>query len=121
MKHYRGIGVSLEACSLCPVDGQGRFMREGRAAGEPQAILLRLAAARSVPERVGLEAGPLSPLGRRLPAAPAATDRARCARWLHAGPGKAGLAVTLPETRHVKAALPAPRQPPRRLAPARDG
>lgn len=88
MKHYLGIDVSLEACSLCLVDGEGRIMREGKVACEPEAILLWLAAAQNVPERVGLEAGPLS-------------------HWLHAGLTKAGLAVTLLETRHVKAALSA--------------
>jgi transposase len=80
--------VSLEACSLCLVDREGRIRREGKVAGEPEAILLWLAAAQNVPERVGLEAGPLP-------------------RWLRAGLTKAGLAVTLLETRHVKAALSA--------------
>lgn len=61
MKHYLGIDGSLEACSLCLVDGAGRIMREGKVACEPEAILLWLAVAQSVPERVGLEAGPLSP------------------------------------------------------------
>jgi transposase len=52
--------------------------------------------------RIGLEAGPLS-------------------QWLHAGLAKAGFDVVLLETRQVKAALSAPRKPPPRLAPSRDG
>jgi transposase len=88
VKQYLGIDVSLEACSLCVVDGEGRIVREGKVASEPEAILAWLKAAQIAPERVGLEAGPLS-------------------HWLHAGLTDAGLAVTLLETRHVKAALSA--------------
>jgi transposase len=88
VKHYLGIDVSLEACSLCLVDGEGRIVREGKVASEPEAILVWLKTAKIAPERVGLEAGPLS-------------------HWLHAGLTDAGLAVTLLETRHVKAALSA--------------
>jgi transposase len=88
VKHHLGIDVSLAACSLCLVDGEGRIAREGKVACEPEAILTWLAAAQIAPERVGLEAGPPSP-------------------WLHAGLSAAGLAVTLLETRHVKAALSA--------------
>jgi transposase len=88
VKHYLGIDVSLEACSLCLVDGEGRIVREGKVASEPEAILVWLKTAKIAPERVGLEAGPLS-------------------HWLHAGLTDADLEVTLLETRHVKAALSA--------------
>ena len=35
MKHDLGIDVSLEACSLCLVDGEGRIVRESKVASEP--------------------------------------------------------------------------------------
>jgi transposase len=86
MEHYAGIDVSLEWSSICIVDASGKIVREGKAASEPEALLawfgslgLRLA-------RIGLEAGPLS-------------------QWLYAALRKAGLAVELLETRHVRKAL----------------
>src|SRR5688572_31953207 len=42
-----------------------------------------------------------------MPPAAERTDRALCARWLHAGLTKAGFEVVLLETRQVKAALSA--------------
>ena len=121
MEHYAGIDVSLEQSSVCVVDASGKIVREAKVSSEPEA-LIRFFGQLGLPvSRIGLEAGPLSPLGRWLPAAPAATDRARCARWLHAGLTEAGLETVLLETRQVKAALSAPRKPPRRLAPSRDG
>jgi hypothetical protein len=126
VKHYLGIDVSLEACSLCIVGGEGRIVREslsaaptsrrgiGRSpmvASEPEAILAWLKAARPGPLPRGSVSrqGRCRPLGRRPAPAAARTDRARCARWLHAGLTDARPEVTLLETRHVKAALSAPR------------
>ena len=102
MEHYAGIDVSLEQSSVCVVDGTGRIVWEARVASEPGALIRFFDQLGRVITRIGLEAGPLS-------------------QWLHAGLTKAGLEVVLLETRQVKAALSAPRKPPRRLAPSRDG
>jgi transposase len=87
MDYYVGIDVSLELSSVCVVDAAGQIVREAKVASEPKALtfLTRL----ELPlTRLGLEAGPLS-------------------QWLYAGLAKAGHAVVLLETRHVKAALSA--------------
>ena len=86
MKHYAGIDVSLETSSVCVVDAEGRIVREGKVASEPEALIAWLAALGFPLERVGLEAGPLS-------------------QWLHAAMAQAGLAVELLETRHVRNAF----------------
>ena len=39
MEHYAGIDVSLEASSVCVVDGSGRIVREAKVASEPEALL----------------------------------------------------------------------------------
>jgi transposase len=88
MNHYAGIDVSLECSSVCVVDADGKIVREGKIASEPEALVGWLGSLGFGLARVGLEAGPLS-------------------QWLHAGLHKAGLAVELLETRHVKAALSA--------------
>jgi len=88
MDHYAGIDVSLECSSVCVVDATGKIVREGKVASEPEALIGWLGSLGFDLERVGLEAGPLS-------------------QWLHTGLQKAGLAVELLETRHVKAALSA--------------
>ena len=86
MDYYAGIDVSLEQSSLCVVDAAGKIIREAKVASEPDA-LIEWFAAREVPAvRIGLEAGPLS-------------------QWLFAAMRKAGLAVELLETRHVRAAF----------------
>ena len=88
MAHYAGIDVALELSSVCGVDAAGRIVREAEVPSEPEA-LVRFFQQLGVPvARIGLEAGPLS-------------------RWLHAGLAAAGFEAVLPETRHVKAALPA--------------
>jgi transposase len=86
MKHYAGIDVSLESSSVCIVDAEGRIIREAKVASEREALIDWFAGLGVPMERIGLEAGPLS-------------------QWLHAAMAKAGLAVELIETRHVRAAF----------------
>lgn len=88
MKQYAGIDVSLEYSSVCVVDADGRILREAKVLSEPDALIAWVAELGVAIERIGLEAGPLS-------------------QWLHAGMTKAGLAVELIETRHVRAAFKA--------------
>ena len=88
MNYYAGIDVSLECSSVCIVDGNGRIVREGEVASEPETLIAWLGSRGLRLERIGLEAGPLS-------------------QWLYAALRAAGLAVELLETRHVKAALSA--------------
>lgn len=84
MEHYAGIDVSLEALSVCVVDAQGRIVREGKVASEPEALIAWFEGLEL--ERIGLEAGPLS-------------------QWLYAGLAAAGFRAELLETRHVRAAF----------------
>jgi transposase len=86
MKQYAGIDVSLEYSSVCVVDADGRIMREAKVLSEPDAVITWFDEHGMAMERIGLEAGPLS-------------------QWLHAAMAKAGLAVELIETRHVRAAF----------------
>ena len=88
MEHYVGIDVSLESASLCVVDATGRIIREAKVASEPEALIAWLNRLELTMTRIGLEAGPLS-------------------QWLYAGMRKAGLAVELLETRHVRDAFKA--------------
>jgi transposase len=82
MNHYAGIDVSLEASSVCVMDGAGKVVREGKVASEPQALIGWFGSLGLSLTRIGLEAGPLS-------------------QWLYAAMRDAGLAVELLETRHV--------------------
>jgi transposase len=84
--HHAGIDVSLEASSICVVDGTGKVVREMKAASEPEALIGWFASLGLDVARIGLEAGPLS-------------------QWLYAAMKEAGLAVELLETRHVQNAL----------------
>jgi transposase len=86
MKHYAGIDVSLEASSVCVVDAEGRIIRESKVLSDPDALIAWFEGLAGPVERIGLEAGPLS-------------------QWLHAAMAKAGLAVELLETRHVRTAF----------------
>src|SRR6201984_2717259 len=86
MKHYVGIDVSLEASSVCVVDGNGKIVREGKIVSEPDALIAWLGGLKLELTRIGLEAGPLS-------------------QWLYAAMRQAGLAVELLETRHVRNAF----------------
>ncbi|WP_425515341.1 hypothetical protein [Mesorhizobium silamurunense] len=84
MKQYAGIDVSLEYSSVCTVDADGHIVREAKVLSEPDALIAWFGELGAAMERIGLEAGTLS-------------------QWLHAGMTKAGLAVELIETRHVRA------------------
>jgi transposase len=86
MEQYAGLDVSLEATSVCVVDGTGRVVREAKVPSEPEALVAWFAGQDCAMVRIGLEAGPLS-------------------QWLFAGMAEAGLPVELLETRHVRAAL----------------
>jgi transposase len=88
MDYYAGIDVSLEASSVCVVDGAGKMVREAKVASEPEALILFFQSLRLPLARTGLEAGPLS-------------------QWLYAGMKAAGLSVELLETRHVRDAFKA--------------
>ena len=88
MKHYAGIDVSLECSILCVVDASGKILREAKVASEPEALIAWFRSSGLELERIGLEAGPLS-------------------QWLFAAMKKAGLAVELLETRHVRKAFEA--------------
>jgi transposase len=86
MNHYVGIDVSLEASSVCVVDGSGNIACEGKIGSEPDDLIAWLKERKLELTRIGLEAGPLS-------------------QWLYAAMRQAGLAVELLETRHVRTAL----------------
>ena len=88
MNHYAGIDVSLECSSVCVVDATGKIVREAKVASEPEALIAWFGSLGIGLERIGLEAGPLS-------------------QWLYAEMKRAGLAVELLETRHVRDAFKA--------------
>src|ERR1700742_977628 len=88
MDYYAGIDVSLEYSSVCVVDVTGKLAREGKVASEPEALVTWLRCLGLRLERIGLEAGPLS-------------------QWLYMAMEKAGLAMELLETRHVRDSLKA--------------
>ena len=76
----------MEHSSVCVVDDRGGIVREGKVASEPAGLSKWLKGAGIQLARIGLEAGPLS-------------------QWLYAGMSRAGLAVELLETRHVRTAF----------------
>jgi transposase len=86
MNHYAGVDVSLEVSHVCVVDANGKIIREGKVASEPEDLIGWFGALGLAVTRIGLEAGPLS-------------------QWLYAAMRDAGLAVELLETRHVRNAL----------------
>ena len=88
MKYYCGIDVSLEQSSVCVVDVEGSIVREATVASDPDALITWFSEVGLSLARIGLEAGPLS-------------------QWLYAGLAKAGFAVELIETRHVRDAFKA--------------
>lgn len=88
MDHYAGIDVSLKQSSVCVVDANGKIVREDKVASEPEALIAWLGALGFGLARIGLEAAPLS-------------------QWLYPAMRKAGFAVELLETRHVRDAFKA--------------
>jgi transposase len=66
MNHYVGIDVSLEASSVCIVDGNGNIACEGRVASEPDDLITWLTGRKLELTRIGLEAGPLSQWHRQI-------------------------------------------------------
>ena len=86
MDYYAGIDVSLEASSICVVDGAGKIVREAKIVSEPAVFIEWFAGLGLNLSRIGLEAGPLS-------------------QWLYAAMKEDGWAVELLETRHVHTAL----------------
>jgi transposase len=78
--YFVGLDVSLEETAICVVDNAGEILREGKAESDPEAISIWLKAVEIQIERLGLEAGPLSP-------------------WLCEGLQAAGLPAVCIETR----------------------
>lgn len=83
MAEFVGLDVSLEATAICVVDGEDRVLRRGKAPSDPGSIAGWLRRFGVAPERVGLEAGPLSP-------------------WLAEGLRAQGLPAVCIETRRMK-------------------
>ena len=54
MNYYVGIDVSLEASSVCVVDGNGKIVCEGKVAGEPDALIAWLRKLKLQLTRIGL-------------------------------------------------------------------
>lgn len=88
MKYFAALDVSDNETWVCIVDHEGTIIKEGPVPTEPHAIVAFLHATRLKLERVGFEAGPLSP-------------------WLYHELLAGGVPVTCLETRHAKAALKA--------------
>ena len=88
MTYFVGLDVSLDETAICVVDETGKIVHEGKATTEPEAISAWLKLTGVVFERVGLEAGPLSP-------------------WLCEGLQAAGLPAICIETRRMKGATAA--------------
>lgn len=86
MTCFAGLDVSEKTTAVCVLDADGRILREGMLASEPEAIAAYLRDAGADYGRVGLEAGPLS-------------------RWLYDALRGYGLPVVCLETRQLKAAL----------------
>src|SRR5215471_979062 len=72
MNYYAGIDVSLEEACVCAIDANGKIVREGKVASEPEALIAWFRSLGVELARIGLEAGPLS-------------------QWLYAGMQQAGL------------------------------
>ena len=62
MEHDAGIDVSLEQSRVRVVDAAGRIVREAKVASEPEALVRFFGQLGVAMTRIGLEAGPLSPL-----------------------------------------------------------
>lgn len=88
MKYYCGLDISLNSTAVCIVNEKGDIIREGEVLSEPEAIDAWLTRLKLPLERVGLEAGNLSP-------------------WLCRELLAVGWTAICIETRHAKAALQA--------------
>jgi transposase len=88
MKYYAGLDVSLDETAVCVVNEEGVIVHEGKAESDPTALADWLSNNGVDLQRVGLEAGPLSP-------------------WLYEGLRAAGLPAVCVETRRMKGATAA--------------
>jgi transposase len=88
MSLYAGLDISVKTTAVCVVDGSGQVLLETVVESSPDAIADRLRELGQPPERIGLEAGPLS-------------------QWIYAGLIDIGLAPVCVETRHMHAVLSA--------------
>jgi transposase len=88
MKYFVGLDVSLDETTACLVDEDGSIIKEGKAESDPVALAIWLSGTGLELQRVGLEAGPLSP-------------------WLYEGLRAAGFAAICIETRRMKGATAA--------------
>jgi transposase len=83
--YFVGLDVSLDETAICVIDDADAILKEGKAETEPDAIIAWLSATDGSIERLGLEAGPLSP-------------------WLYEGRRGAGVPAICIETRRMKGA-----------------
>ena len=86
MTLYVALDVSLEKTAVCVMDAEGTPLVERAVPSDAVALAELLVTLPERPERIGLEAGPLS-------------------EWLVHGLTNAGFAAVLMETRRVRAAL----------------
>jgi hypothetical protein len=86
--YFVGLDVSLDETAICVIDEVGGIFKEGKAETDPDAIIAWLNGVDGTIERVGLEAGPLSP-------------------WLYEGLRAAGVPAICIETRRMKGATAA--------------
>ena len=85
MKFFAGLDVSLDETAICVVGDDGVIVREGKTASDPAALAEWLSKSGVEFQRIGLEAGPLSP-------------------WLYEGLRAAGFPAICIETRRMKGA-----------------
>jgi transposase len=79
MSLYAGLDISVKTTAVCVVNGNGQVLLETVVESSPDAIADRLRELGQPPERIGLEAGPLS-------------------QWIYAGLIDIGLAPVCVET-----------------------
>lgn len=60
-QHFVGLDVSVKETALCVLDAQGRVIHRATIESHPAVISEHLVALGLLFERIGLEAGPLSP------------------------------------------------------------
>ena len=87
MKYFAALDVADKETWVCIVDQDGAIIKEGPVPTEPDAIVAFLHTTKLKLERVGFEAGPLSP-------------------WLYHELLAANVPVICLETRHAKAFAP---------------